>query len=141
MDELVDIFNVYWKNYQDKWSQKYWQIYESLHEKNQEKLDISENYFGQNEEKVVFDHDSIIANNINRDYIHKNNFNSNENGNIFYNINSKENLKLNSTNVQTKTLIHLQDIDDELEKINDESFKKEKKQQEKRRNCFDCVLF
>ena len=140
-EQLLEIFNIYWKTYQDKWTDKYWEIYESLHQRNteSERSDVSNIIEVKNEEdKIIFSNDSILADNLN-----KNNNNNilnkfDENG---INFNSKDNMKFNSTNLQTKTMINLQDIDDELDKINEISVIKEKKQQEKRRNCFDCNVF
>jgi len=141
MEQLVDFFNKYWKTYQDKWTPKYWQTYESLHEKNNNpnKDEISNIFDDKNEDRIEFCNESILADNLNKN---NNNFcvnNIEEKANN--NLNSKENLKFNSTNHQTKTFINLQDIDEELEKINDVSLIKEKKQQEKRRNCFECLMF
>jgi len=164
MDELIDQFNVYWKNYQDKWTPNYWQVYEALHEKNNySENEISDIYPDKIEEenKFIFCNDSLLDDNLNmkvnynnnnknNSNINSNNYDlhnnpfiinsssNNNNNNIF---NSKDNLKFNSTNHQTKTLINLQEIDDELENIKDVSMIMEKKQKEKRRNCFDCTVF
>ncbi len=126
---MITIFNTYWQNYQDKWSDKYWRVYESLH-KNKAESDINEisNIFFEGNNMLLND-DSIFV---------KNPDNKIENGNNVY---SKDNLKSNSTNIQTKTLINLHDIDEELDKIHEISIIKEKKLNEKRRNCFDCSIF
>lgn len=150
LEELVDFFNVYWKNYQDKWTQKYWQIYESTHnicdnsdfesEKNNENESKNqEGKLNQNEyvnESISNSHLPTTHNN----YFKNNNYSDeNENKNV---MNSKDNFRSNSTNVQTKTLINLQDIDDELDKINEISLIKEKIiKPEKRRNCLECNIF
>lgn len=156
IEDLVDQFNIYWKNYQDKWTPNYWEIYESLHNNEKNENEISDIYTDKDEEdKIIFCNDSIIADNINLNLKENNNNNiylCNDNNNKDFspfmiinnnnnNFNSKDNQKFNSTNHQTKTLINLQEIDDELEKINDVSMIKEKKQQDKKRNCFDCIVF
>lgn len=145
IEELVDQFNIYWKNYQDKWNPSYWEIYESLHEKfnnTSYENEISDIYADKDEEdKIIFCNDSILADNLEL----KDNVNNKDNDNFIINNNknfySRDNQKFNSTNHQTKTLINLQEIDDELAKVNDVSVIREKKQSEKRRDCFDCIVF
>jgi len=143
IEELVAQFNIYWKNYQDKWTQSYWQVYETLHENNNNDCDqneISNIYANKDQDKIIFCNDSSLSDDSNKDF-NKNFNNKDENNLIINNIYSKDNQIFNSTNHQTNTLINLQEIDAELERINDVSVIKEKKQEEKRRNCFDCTIF
>ena len=139
IEELVDQFNIYWKNYQDKWTPAYWEIYESLHDKlnnNSYENQISDIYADKDEEdKIIFCNDSVLADDLNfkdnmndKDKDNLNDFIVNCNKNFY----SRDNQKFNSTNHQTKTLINLQEIDDELAKVNDVSVIKEKKQFEER---------
>ncbi len=133
MEQLVDFFNKYWKVYQDKWTPKYWEIYESLHEKDidSKKDDIWIYFNDQQDDKKITCNNSNLDNNT-----YCKIFNVEEKVNVNY-----INAKANSTNNQTKTFINLQDIDDELEKINDVSLIKDTNEPEKRRNCFDCLIF
>jgi len=145
VEELVDKFNIYWKNYQDTWTQNYWEIYESLHEKMNNSCninEISDIYADKdNQDKIIFFNDSTLADNFNLE----DNLKHRNDDNLIINCNknfySRQNQRVNSTNIQTKTLINLHEIDEELAKINDVSVIKEKKQAEKRRNCFDCLVF
>ena len=141
IEELVDFFNVYWKNYQDKWTQKYWQVYELTHNNS---LEINSNNESNIEErkanKNYFCEESLSNSHLptgNNEFKYA----SEENENKNY-LNSKDNFRANSTNVQTKTFINLQNIDDELDKINEISLIKEKSSKtEKRRICLDCCIF
>lgn len=150
LEELVDFFNIYWTNYQDKWTVKYWQVYESTHNENLDSSKNNDNNNNNNDnesnigEIKLGKNDSCNYSLSNSHLASGNNYfknNSEENENKD-NLHFKENLRTNSTNVQTKTLINLQDIDDELDKINEISLIKEKNvKPEKRRNCLDCSIF
>ena len=141
IEELVDFFNFYWKNYQDKWTEKYWQVYELMHNNS---LEINSNNESNIEERKAnknhFCEESLSNSHLptsNNEF--KNASEENENKNY---LNSKDNFRANSTNVQTKTFINLQNIDDELDKINEISLIKEKSSKtEKRRICLDCCIF
>lgn len=144
IEELVDNFNIYWKNYQDKWNQKYWEVYESTHNKIVESIKNNESYIEEmklNKNNDIFINDSISNSNLQTGY--NENKNSNDENEIKNKcLNSKKNYRANSTNIQTKTLINLQDIDDELDKINEISMIKDKNvKPEKRRNCLECNIF
>ncbi len=56
LEELVDFFNVYWTNYQDKWTAKYWQVYESTHNCNLDSSKLNPNNHDESlvqEEKLL----------------------------------------------------------------------------------------
>ncbi len=172
IDELVDFFNLYWKNYQDKWTQKYWEVYESMHNYNSKKYTESDekkyniaNANNANNIESKIDEGKLIRNNdsyndsISNSHLPTATTATGNNNNYFKNIysgnnnncdenvnkndmNCKDNFRCNSTNLQTKTLINLQDIDDELDKINELSLIQEKAvKPEKRRYCLDCNIF
>lgn len=145
IEELVDEFNIYWKNYQDKWNQDYWQIYESLlgsKLNNINENEISDIYSDKDHENIIFCNDSILLDDLDEDFKDDLNVNKDKSRKFFNNdANSKDNQKFNSTDLQTKTLINLHEIDAELDKINDVSMIKDIKEHEKRRNCFDCLVF
>lgn len=118
--DLVEIFNTYWKLYQDNWPNSYWEIYNSSDETGIQKDHLEKSNilslsgFGNN--------NSLMKNDVNKCI--------EETGNI---LNTKE------TYFQTNILINLDDIDKDLEKVPEISEIKEKK--EKRRNCLDCNIF
>lgn len=132
MKNLVEIFDKYWKIYQDSWSDHYWKIYEYAHK---------QSFMGSNDQDNFNNKNTEICNN----EIELNNSASSKNKNA-KNINDGEknnNIRNNNTNtnIQTRTLTNLHEIDEELDNINELSIIKEKKNTEKNRSCFDCKIF
>lgn len=147
MNELFDIFNPYWEKYQDRWNDKYWEVYYYL---NDSENVVSKTNFEPsnalanlhtNKAKAKFFNDSFLENEFSE------NVNENKNDENDFVIKNKfeerDNIKSNSTEYQTKTFTQLDIIDDDLKKYDDVSIIKEKKPQqpEKRRNCFECNIF
>merc|ERR1712151_555461 len=102
MKILVDTFNKYWENSQDGWSDNYWKFYELAHKQSNLDTNINKN-----------------INILTQDEINNSNTQNQTNANMI--------TKNNNTNLQTRTIINLQEIDEELDNINDLSIIKEKK--------------
>ena len=126
LSDLVEIFNIYWKQYQDKWLTNYWDIYNSTDQSNnnREKFEISNIL-----ETLHTEDNTYMETNFNK--------NSETNENILL---TRENTKFSLSSHQSKILINLDEIDEELENIKDVSIFKDKKP-EKNRNCLDCTIF
>jgi hypothetical protein len=116
-EQLTDEFKLYWTTYQDGWSEEYWEVY-NLH-----RSDLDEN----TEKHIITTSESTIEGDFERLKSQSRNSTKNEE--------NKENIEdifMNS--------LQLKKIDDEIEKIQEPSLIKEKKE-EKKRGCVDCVIF
>jgi hypothetical protein len=136
MEGITFTFNKYWGDYQDEWSDEYWDVYNMFRHVNDKEL------FSQLNKKTFTSksNNSFFEENIEKVKDGKNGekFNHSPNKGI------KQRTKSASTNedsfCQNMSLINLNKIDEEMEKVDEVSIIKEK-QKEKRRNCFDCSIF
>lgn len=131
METLTNVFNKYWGEYQDSWSDKYWNIYNTHRQ-------IKDNE--GNGKRLIPDNDTGNVNNnleedLNLDDISNNPFNT-----LKAAVQSKTKTGSSSTHDESMTMSYLCKIDEEMKEVQEISITKDKKE-EKRRSCLDCVIF
>lgn len=128
MEELTNTFNKYWSDYQDTWSDDYWEVYNMFRH-----IDDKELFFQMN--KKAFNNSSQEENLEKMEETAEKKIKSPV-------VKVKDKAKTGSTHDEScnMTLVNLNKIDEEMEKVGNSSIFKEKKE-EKRRTCLDCAIF
>ncbi len=124
MENLTTTFNTYWGDYQNEWSDDYWEVYNTY--------------------RAVKDK-NLVSNPIKKINIFEDSFEENQE---IMNISMRQ--KLMPGNPETRrstsedsmelTTVNINKIDEELKEIGEITSIKEKKE-EKKRGCLDCIIF
>jgi hypothetical protein len=168
IEKLLNIFQKYWKSYQDNWSSRYWDIYNIIYEENfkysdseknnnkdtneSSKYNIKDNQFKNNN----LDNESLISiedfkNGIELNNKNINNYKENNNKNQFI-INNEsllknycqQKIKRKKDNNNINKINDLDKIDKELDNLDnlmEKSFIEINNKNEKNRSCLDCIIF
>lgn len=163
--KLLDVFQKYWKSYQDNWPSRYWDIYNLVYDESCKNSDSEKNYKETHESsKINLKDNQFKVNNLDIESFisigdfkngieQQNEIDNNNNMNpILINNESllknycqqkkKKNKKyVNSKNKSINSLTNLDDIDKELDYVFDNSHKNSNEKNIKNRGCFDCNIF
>jgi len=126
MDELTDVFNVYWSKFQDTWEEDMWSIYNmyrNLNEKDSKEEYNKNNFISSNNAEFTVDGS-------------KNTISKDEE------VNFNQSIKKNvSIPPRRENFTNLNKIDEDIDNISDITI--DKRQEDKKRNCVDlqCILF
>lgn len=134
MNTMTTTFSKYWGDYQDTWDTEYWDVYNRFRQ-----IDDKEMFNNLNKKHLMATEASFIEGQTER-------MQDGKNGEkVLYN--SKSNIKDRgcspSTHDETAnmTMVNLNKIDDEIDRMNEFSVCKDKQKEEKKRGCLDCIVF
>ena len=170
IEKLLNVFQKYWKSYQDNWPSRYWDIYNLVFEENQKfsdseknnnketnessKYNIKENQFKVNnleDESLIsignFKNGIEQQNEIDKEKEKKNKspfYINNESLLINYcqeKIKRSKKSNKGDKNKDADSLTNLDEIDKELDDLMEKSFRGLNDDSPKNRSCLDCKIF